>query len=110
MVDSFIKQSEIWLKLEKQTKQLSKIFHRSSWTESAFPGQLQGSAQRAFGPAFQFVADRPVIGPNQAFGMLGSGIDQHHSPLKIIDQNFVGLVGKLVDQARKKSLGLVGPT
>src|SRR5712671_6858494 len=105
MVDSFINETESCLKFEKQTKQLSKIFRlpiQCLGLGSAFFGQSERAAQTALGTPFQLIAHGPMIGPNEAFGMLRARIDQHHGALKIVDQNLIGLLRKLVDKAREK--------
>ena len=50
-----------------------------------------------------------MIGPDEAVGTLCPRIDQHHSALKIIDQDLVGLLRNLINKPREKSLRLVRP-
>jgi len=88
---------------EKQTKQKSKIFG----CVSGISGDFQRVLEAAFGPPFEFVADRPVISPDQVLRPLQGGIHEHHGPLEIIEQDTVGLLWYFPQQSLKEPFGLV---
>src|SRR2546430_5562571 len=107
MVDSFIS-SRSSLRNRRRSCQKYSPMHMTR-VQSALSGKFESTAQRALGAAFQLVADGPVVGPNEAFGMLRPRIDQHHSALKIVDQDLVGLLRNIVNQPCKKPLRFIGP-
>ena len=82
---------------------MSKIFGLLSNLASQFQGMLQS----AFRTALQFVAHGPMVRPHQVLRPLRRRVDQHHGPLKVIQQNFVWLFRQLLQQSLKKPLRLV---
>jgi hypothetical protein len=75
---------------------------------SVFFGQFQGMANGAFRTAFQLVADRPMILPNQVFRMGCAWIDEHESSLEIVHQRLIRLGGKVGQQTSEQPNRLVG--
>jgi hypothetical protein len=92
-----------FIEFEKQTIPMSKIFGLLSNLASQFQGMLQS----AFRTALQFVAHGPMVRPHQVLRPLRRRVDQHHGPLKVIQQNFVWLFRQLLQQSLKKPLRLV---
>src|SRR6266850_2784963 len=73
-----------------------------------FMGELERPLEGAFRALFQLVADRPVVLPDQVFGVLCSGVHEHHCPLEVVDQSAVRFLWNLGQQTVEKPRGFVG--
>src|SRR6266700_4465320 len=58
----------------------------------------------------QFVADRPMVFPNQIRRLLGRRINQHQRPLKIVNQLVIGEVLHVPQEPIIEALGLLAVT
>ena len=90
---------------EKETKEMSKIF---GFRASNLVRELEGAVERAFGAALQFVANRPMVGPDHVLVPFAGRVHQHHRPLEVVHQYLVRLLGDLTQQPLEEPLGLVG--
>jgi hypothetical protein len=73
-------------------------------------GEFEGAHEGAFGTAVEFVANRPVITPDEIGRLMGVGIDEEEGALEIIEEGAVGQFVKIEEQAMIQLLGLVGVT
>jgi hypothetical protein len=77
---------------------------------SLFLGEFKRAHERAFGAAIEFVADGPVIAPDEVRRLIRIWVDEEKRALKIVQQGAIGELRHIEEQTAIQLLRLVGVT